>query len=294
MIRIALVVLALAAQDRKSPLVGPLELLWPNGAPGALGAEERDKPSISVYRAADEKADGAAVVVIPGGGYGTRAEGHEGHDIATWLNERGIHAFVLRYRHAPHYRHPSPLLDAQRAVRRVRSRAEEWKVDPKRIGVWGFSAGGHLASTAVTHFDDGKADAEDPVERVSCRPDFGILVYPVIMLDKPYTHQGSKRNLLGDRVNDAALVEDLSTANRVTERTPPCFLVHSTTDTVVPPEHSIEFYLALRKAKVPAELHVYEQAPHGFGLGNDRNPELKSWPDRLAGWLSVRGLVPKK
>jgi len=183
------------------------------------------------------------------------------------------------------------MLDVQRAVRMVRARASEWKVDPKRIGVWGFSAGGHLASTAVTHFDDGKADAEDPVERASCRPDFGVLVYPVIMLDKPYTHQGSKRNLLGDRVNDAALVEDLSTAYRVTEKTPPCFLVHSTTDAVVPPEHSIEFYLALRKAKVPAELHIWEQAPHGFGLGNDKNPPLKAWPDRLVDWLKVRGVL---
>jgi acetyl esterase/lipase len=269
-------------QEKKSPLVGPIEYLWPQGAPGALGAEERDKPSLSLYLAKGDAAAGA-VVVCPGGGYGTRAEGHEGHDVATWLNARGLHAFVLRYRHAPHYRHPHPMLDVQRAVRTVRARAAEWRVDPGKVGVWGFSAGGHLASTAVTHFDEGAPNAADPVERANCRPDFGVLVYPVIALDKPYTHQGSKRNLLGDRVNDPALVEDLSTEKRVTEKTPPCFLFHTTADTGVPPENSIDFYLALRKAKVPAELHIYERGPHGVGLGNDRHPELKSWPGRLAG-----------
>jgi len=286
-------ILAGAAQEKKSPLVGPIELLWPKGAPGALGEEERDKPSLSIYLAPAEKANGAAVVVCPGGGYGTLAKDHEGHQVAVWLNGLGVHAFVLTYRIAPRYRHPAPMLDVQRAIRTVRARAGEWKVDPARIGVWGFSAGGHLASTAVTHFDGGKPDAEDPIERASSRPDFGVLVYPVIVLDKPYTHQGSKRNLLGDRVNDPQLVEDLSTEKRVTEKTPPCFLFHTTADTGVPPENSIDFYLALRKAKVPGELHIYERGPHGVGLGNDKHPELKSWPDRLAAWLEVRGVLKK-
>jgi acetyl esterase/lipase len=184
------------------------------------------------------------------------------------------------------------MLDVQRAIRTVRSRAAEWKIDPARIGVMGFSAGGHLASTAVTHFDDGKADAEDPIDKAGCRPDFGILVYPVIVLDKPYTHQGSKKNLLGDKMNDADLVEDLSTEKRVTAKTPPCFLMHTSGDTGVPPENSIDFYLALRKAKVPAELHIYEKGQHGFGLA-PKDPVLSTWPDRLAAWLGVRGFLKK-
>ncbi|HXX92426.1 MAG TPA: alpha/beta hydrolase [Planctomycetota bacterium] len=290
---LALSGLSLAApQDRKSPLVGPIEYLWPKGAPLATGDAEKDKPNLSLYLAPAEKANGSAVVVCPGGGYGGLAKGHEGHDIATWLNARGVSAFVLTYRVSP-YRHPCPMLDVQRAVRTVRARATEWKVDPKKIGVWGFSAGGHLVSTAVTHFDDGKADAEDPIDRASSRPDFGILCYPVIALDKPYTHQGSKKNLLGDKVNDPELVEDLSCEKRVTEKTPPCFLVHTTNDTGVPPENSIDFYLALRKAKVPCELHIYERGPHGLGLGNDKIPEFKTWPDRLADWLGVHGFLPK-
>lgn len=289
---IATLLLAALVQDKPSPLKGPIEPLWPKGAPGAVGEEDRDKPSLSLYPAPAEKANGAAVVVCPGGGYGALAKGHEGHDVAVWLNERGVSAFVLSYRLAPRYHHPAPLLDVQRAVRFVRSRAADWKVDVKRIGVWGFSAGGHLVSTAVTHFDDGKADAEDPIEKASCRPDFGILIYPVIALDKPYTHQGSKKNLLGDKIGDAALVEDLSCEKRVTEKTPPCFLMHTSGDTGVPSENSIDFYLALRKAKVPAELHIYEKGQHGFGLA-PRDPVLSTWPERLHQWLQVRGLIPK-
>lgn len=282
------------AQDKKSPLVGPIVYLWPKGAPLAQGEEERDKPSLSIYLAPEDKANGAGVVVCPGGGYGALAKDHEGHQVGVFFNSLGVSAFILSYRLAPRYHHPCPMLDVQRAIRTVRARAAEWKVDPSRIGVMGFSAGGHLTSTAVTHFDDGKADAEDPVEKVSCRPDFGILVYPVIALDKPYTHQGSKKNLLGDKVNDPALVEDLSCEKRVTEKTPPCFLFHTTADSGVPPENSIDFYLALRKAKVPAEIHIYERGPHGVGLGNDKFPELKSWPERLADWLKIRGVLTKK
>lgn len=282
-----------AVQDKKpNPLVGPMELLWPKGAPMAAGDAERDKPTLSLYPAPEDQATGASVVVCPGGGYGGLAKGHEGHDIAVWYNALGVSAFVLTYRHSP-YRHPVPMLDVQRAIRTVRARAAEWKVDPARIGVMGFSAGGHLASTALTHFDDGKPDAEDPIDRVSCRPDWGVLCYPVIALDQPYTHQGSKKNLLGDKVNDAALVEDLSTSRRVTEKTPPTFLFHTTTDQPVPPENSIDFYLALRKAKVPAELHIYEKGPHGVGLA-PKDPVLSSWPPRLAQWLEVRGILGKK
>jgi acetyl esterase/lipase len=283
---------SLAAQDKKSPLVGPIVYLWEKGAPLAQGDEEKDKPNLSVYLAPEDKATGAACVVCPGGGYGGLAKDHEGHQVATFLNGLGVSAFVLSYRLAPKYHHPCMMLDVQRAVRTVRARAAEWKVDPNRIGVMGFSAGGHLTSIAVTHFDDGKADAEDPVDRVSCRPDFGVLIYPVIVLDKPYTHQGSRKNLLGDKLNDPELNEDLSCEKRVTAKTPPCFLLHTNGDTGVPPENSIDFYLALRKAKVPAELHIIEKGQHGFGMSS-KDPVLMTWPDRLAAWLASRGLLKK-
>ncbi len=282
-----------AVQEKKlSPLVGPIEFLWPKGAPGANGQEERDKPNLSLYLAPTDKANGASVVVCPGGGYGGLAKSHEGHDVGVWLNSLGVSAFILTYRHSP-YRQPVPMLDVQRAIRTVRSRAAEWKVDPARIGVLGFSAGGHLASTAATHFDDGKADAEDPVDRAGCRPDFAVLVYPVIAFGESFTHKGSQKNLLGDKNEDPELVKFYSSEKQVTEKTPPCFLFHTTADTGVPPENSIVFYQALRKAKVPAELHIYERGPHGVGLGNDKFPELKSWPERCAAWMGVRGLLKR-
>jgi acetyl esterase/lipase len=268
------------------------EPLWPGKAPDALGDKPQDKPSLTIYLPPADKATGTAVVVCPGGGYGTLALDHEGKQIAEWLTQRGLTAFVLRYRVAP-YKHPVPLHDAQRALRIVRSRAKEWSIDPHRIGIWGFSAGGHLASTAATHFDDGKADADDPIERASCRPDFAILCYPVItMTDSPTTHMGSRRNLLGDKP-DEKLAESLSNQTQVTAQTPPTFLFHTGEDTGVPVENSVLFYLALRKAKVPAELHVYEKGPHGVGLAQ-KMPALSSWPDRLADWLGAHGLLKKE
>jgi acetyl esterase/lipase len=266
-----------------------VELLWPQGAPGAVGTEERDKPSPTIYLPPADKATGTAVVVCPGGGYGALAVGHEGKEPAEWLNRHGIAAFVLRYRLGPRYRHPAPLQDAQRAVRIVRGRAGEWRVDPKRIGIWGFSAGGHLASTAATHFDDGKPDADDPIERVSCRPDFAILCYPVITLQPPYAHLGSRRNLLGDKP-DEKLLESLCNEKQVTARTPPTFLFHTSADRAVPAENSMRFYEALRKAKVPAELHIYEQGEHGVGLAVGKGA-ASAWPDQLAAWLKAHGLL---
>ncbi|MGH7226200.1 MAG: alpha/beta hydrolase, partial [Gemmataceae bacterium] len=194
---LATLALSLCAAD-DTPKV---ELLWSKGAPGAVGTEERDKPSLTIYLPPGDKASGAAVIVCPGGGYGGLALGHEGKEPAEWLNRHGIAAFVLRYRLGPRYRHPAPMQDAQRAMRLVRSRTKEWNLDPKRIGIWGFSAGGHLASTIATHFDDGKSDADDPIDRASCRPDFVILCYPVITLKPPFTHGGSRRNLLGDKAD---------------------------------------------------------------------------------------------
>jgi acetyl esterase/lipase len=266
------------------------ELLWPNGAPGAMGTKPTDQPSITVYLPPTDKATGTGVVVCPGGGYGGLAVNHEGKDVAEWFNQRGVAAFVLRYRVAP-YKHPAPMLDAQRAVRTVRARAKEFGVDPKRVGIMGFSAGGHLASTVATHFDYGKSDADDPIDRVSCRPDFAVLCYPVITLKPPYAHMGSRNNLLGKEA-DEKLVQSLCNDEQVTDRTPPTFLFHTDADTGVKPENSILFYMALKKAKVPAEMHIYEKGPHGVGLA-PKDPILSTWADRLDGWLQGRGLLKK-
>jgi acetyl esterase/lipase len=260
--------------------------LWPGGAPGAQGNDEKDKPSITVYMPPASKANGCAVVVCPGGGYGALAVGHEGKEIGEWYNSFGVTAFVLRYRIAP-YRHPAPMLDVQRAIRTVRARAKEWRIDAERIGVMGFSAGGHLASTAATHFDKGNSRADDPINRVSCRPDFAVLVYPVISLTTVYTHKGSRRNLLG-KDPDTKLVKSLSNELAVTKETPPTFLMHTSGDTAVPAENSILFYLALRRAGVAAEIHIYEKGRHGVGLAKN-DPVLSSWPGRLQDWLGVQG-----
>jgi len=266
------------------------ELLWPKGAPGAKGDTEKDKPTLIIYM--PEKANGAGIVICPGGGYGGLAMGHEGADMAKWFNSLGVTAFILNYRHrGKGYGHPAPIDDAQRAMRTVRSRAEEWKIDPARIGILGFSAGGHLASTAGTHFDKGKSDADDPIDRASCRPDFLILGYPVISLTTAYTHQGSKSNLLGP---DAAakLVESLSNENQVTADTPPTFLMHTDADSGVPPENSVLFYMALRRAKVPAEMHIFEKGPHGVGLAPNI-PGVSAWPSLCAEWMRGRGIFGK-
>jgi acetyl esterase/lipase len=287
----ALLTLSLIVCTAGADAQPPVEQLWPKGAPGAMGEADADKPTLTVYLPPEDRATGTAVVVCPGGGYGGLALDHEGKQPAEWLNHLGVAAFILKYRVAP-YRHPAPLQDAQRALRTVRARAREWHIDPQRIGIWGFSAGGHLASTAGTHFDDGKPNADDPVERVGCRPDFLILCYPVITMMGPPTHGGSRHNLLGDHP-DEALVENLSNDRQVTARTPPTFLFHTDADKGVLPENSVLFYLALRKAGVPAELHIYANGPHGVGLA-PKDPVLSSWPDRLRDWLDGRGLMKKQ
>ncbi len=271
------------------PSEPPWVLLWEKGAPGALGDGEIDKPALRVYLPERAKAAGTGIVVCPGGGYGALALGHEGHQIAEWLNSNGIAAFVLRYRLGPRYHHPAPLQDAQRALRYVRKNAAEFGVAPDRIGIWGFSAGGHLASTAGTHFDAGDKDAPDPIDRLSCRPDFMILAYPVISLSTEYAHSGSRRNLLGNSP-DPKLVESLSNEKMVTPQTPPTFLFHTNQDRGVPAENSVYFYLALRRAGVPAEMHIYERGDHGVGLAA-KDPVLSTWPARLADWLKIRGLL---
>lgn len=252
------------------------ELLWPEGAPGAVGNEDADKPALTFYPAAQP--NGAAVLVCPGGGYVNLAMDHEGKQIAEWFNSFGVTAFVLKYRLAPRYRHPAMIEDARRAMRIIRSRAKEFGIDPARVGVMGFSAGGHLASTLSTHFQEGE------------RPDFAILCYPVISFTTRYTHSGSMRALLGDPP-DPALVWELSNELRVTSQTPPTFLFHTNADTGVPPENSILYYLALRRAGVPAEMHIYQEGRHGVGLA-PKDPVLSTWPGRLKDWLMVRGIIP--
>jgi acetyl esterase/lipase len=227
--------------------------------------------------------------VCPGGGYGALAMDHEGAQIAKWLNSLGISAFILKYRLGPKYHHPAMIDDAQRAIRTVRSHAETLHIHPDRIGIWGFSAGGHLASTAATHFDSGNPSAPDPISRASSRPDFAILAYPVISLNSEYVHVGSRNNLLGKNP-DPKLVDDLSNDERVTPQTPPTFLFHTNADTGVLPENSIRFYLALRKAGVPAELHIFQNGPHGVGLA-PTDATLSAWSGLLANWLRERGLL---
>ncbi len=264
-------------------------LLWPEGAPGAVGAEDADRPSLTLYSLPKGQAARSAVVVCPGGGYAVLAVDHEGRQIAEWLNALGVDAYILKYRLAPRYHHPAMINDAQRALRYVRAHAQEWGIAPDRIGIWGFSAGGHLASTAATHFDAGNPSAADAVDRVSSRPDFAILAYPVITCSESFMHQGSCKNLLGGNP-DPKLADYLSNEKQVTARTPPTFLFHTNDDEAVPAENSVAFYMALRKAGVPAELHIYQHGRHGVGLAQ-KDPILSSWPQRLADWLRLRGYL---
>ncbi|MCA8998170.1 MAG: alpha/beta hydrolase [Planctomycetaceae bacterium] len=263
-------------------------LLWPDGAPGAMGNEGKDKPDLRFYPAPQNKATGACVVVLPGGGYGALAFDHEGHQVAVWLNSIGVSAAVVKYRISP-YRHPAPLQDAQRAIRHVRANADDLKIDPNRVGIMGFSAGGHLCSTVSTHFDNGDKDSDDPVARQSSRPDFSILCYPVISLMSDFTHKGSRRNLLGDDP-DPELVKSLSNETQVTDQTPPTFIFHTAADKGVPVENALVYYMALQKHGVPSEMHIYQNGPHGVGLAPG-DPVLKTWTDRLADWLKGNGFL---
>lgn len=272
--------------------------LWSGKAPLAVGDTATDKPELTVYKAA--KPNGTAVVVCPGGGYGFLANDHEGKQVAEFLNGIGVTAFVLKYRIATKDRPgplgDAPLLDAQRALRTVRAKAKDYDIDPKRIGIWGFSAGGHLASTATTHFDAGKKDGDD-IDKTSCRPDFAILAYPVISMEAGVTHGGSRRNLIGDKPDDK-LIGFFSNEKHVTNETPPVFIFHTTADTAVLAENPVRFYLACKKAKVPVEMHIYEKGKHGVGLGRDPKwtggeKSVATWPDRLTEWMKSRELLGK-
>jgi len=265
--------------------------LWENGAPGALGTTSNDVPTLTVFLADTNAGTTAAMVVCPGGGYAHLAR-HEGADYARWLNEAGISAFVLKYRlGSSGYRHPVMLQDAARAVRTVRARAEEWGLDPQRVGIMGSSAGGHLASSLVTHFDAGRPGAEDPAERQSSRPDVGILCYPVITMGR-FTHKGSRDNLLGPNP-PPVLVELMSNELQVTSNTPPCFIWHTWDDKTVAVENSLQFAAALRKAGVLFDLHIYEHGRHGLGLGtHDWEPSMRHpWTRDCLHWLKVEGFA---
>jgi len=260
-------------------------LLWPEGAPLAAGTTDEDMPAITPYLV--EGQGNAAIVVAPGGGYANRAN-HEGDPIAEWLNSLGISAFVLRYRVQP-YKHPAPLFDAQRAIRTVRHRAEEFGIDANRVGMLGFSAGGHLTSTAGTHYDAGQPEAIDPIERQSCRPDALVLCYPVITLKDPHTHSGSRKFLIGEDA-EAELLQSLCNDEQVTADTPRTFLWHTADDGAVPVENSLQFAAALSKHKVPFELHVYESGRHGLGLAAD-HPYAQGWTSACADWLRNIGFA---
>jgi acetyl esterase/lipase len=273
---------------------GKTMLLWPAGAPGALGDEDVDKPTLTVFLPVAANATKTGVVVAPGGGYTHLAVEKEGFAFARWLNERGVAAFVLQYRLGPKYHYPVELEDAQRAIRMVRAHAAEYGVSTDQIGMWGSSAGGHLAATAGTKFDSGKADASGldanyVVDRQGSRPDFLILSYPVITFHEPDLHRGSLKYLLGDSP-DPALVDSLSAETQVTRETPPTFLFATTDDKTVPVVNSVMFYSALVKAGVPAEMHLFQHGSHGAGLAVG-NPQLSDWPDLLAKWMRERGYM---
>lgn len=254
--------------------------LWNGQAALGDGTTETADASITVHRPAE--ANGAAIIICPGGGYGGLVTGPEGHGIATWLNGHGITGVVLEYR-LPKGRHRVPLLDAQRAIRTVRSHAKEWSLDPSKVGIMGFSAGGHLASTAATHFDAGAPDAKDPLDRLSSRPDFAILVYPVVTMGE-VTHGGSKKNLLGDSPSPE-LVALYSNERQVTERTPPMFLAHALDDKPVPPENSRQLHAALREHQVPSE---YLELPSGgHGLNGYKGPMWDAWQQKSLAWLAA-------
>jgi acetyl esterase/lipase len=280
--------------------------VWPDGAPGAI--ENKDykeelvkkpddiervskvsEPTISVYLPSKDIASGAAVVICPGGGYSILATEHEGRDIAVWLNKLGIAGVVLKYRLPSDLimknKNISPLQDAQEAFRIVRQNAKKWGIDKNKIGVIGFSAGGHLASTISTHFGEKVYDSDT----TSCRPDFSILIYPVISMQAEITHMGSRENLLGENPSQE-MIDHFSNEQQVDKNTPPAFIVHSADDKTVPVQNSIDYFLALEEFSIPAELHIYEKGGHGYGLGRSKGTE-STWPEACENWLKAGGLL---
>ena len=274
--------------------------VWPNGAPddnGMTKPEEKydgvrvrnvSEAEMYVYLPKKMNNTGAAVVICPGGGYWIEAMDHEGYDMAKWLAEKGVAGIVLKYR-LPYGHDKIPSEDARRAMRIVRNNAEDWGINPGKIGIAGSSAGGHLASTVATRFDTGIKDSKDPLEWVSCRPDFALLLYPVITFSEEFGHMGSRKNLIGEG-NDWEMVEKYSNELHVTPETPPTFLVLADDDKAVPPRNSVEFYLALKKNEVPAEMHIFQQGGHGFGM-KKKNLPVDQWPNLFYDWLKARKII---
>ncbi|HSI65535.1 MAG TPA: alpha/beta hydrolase, partial [Candidatus Saccharimonadia bacterium] len=269
-------------------------VLWPDGAPGSKGTRPEDTPRVDVYLPTAPSC-GAGVVVLPGGGYGGLAADHEGKQIAQYFNRLGVTAFVCFYRLGSQgYHHPIEMNDAKRAVRWARANAEKYKIDKDRLGLIGFSAGGHLASTVGTLFDNGDPNAKDPIDKLSSRPDFLVLCYPVISMTDDFMHRGSRNNLLGDQKDNEELARELTNYRNVSPHTPPTFIFQTDEDTAVPAENAVQFYLALRKNKVPAEMHIYQRGPHGVGL-HLGDPVLATWSQHLTDWLRNNGwLKPAK
>ncbi len=290
---IMLMISTLTAQDK-------VLKVWPDGAPndnGMTAPEEKydgvrvrnvSEAEMYVYLPEKEKNTGAAVVICPGGGYRIEAMDHEGFDIAKFLIEKGVAGIVLKYR-LPYGHHEIPSCDARRTLRIVRQNAREWGIDPNKIGIAGSSAGGHLASTAGTVFDYGNKESSSPIEQQSCRPDFMLLLYPVISFDEDFGHMGSRDNLMG-KSHDKALIRKYSNELNVSAETPPAFLVLADDDKAVPPRNSIEFYSALKRFNVPAELHIFQQGGHGFGIRKNGLP-ADNWPEMFYDWLKARKIV---
>lgn len=273
------------------PQALPEQPLWAEGAPGAQGTTDADVPVIFPYLPEGATDATPAVIVCPGGGYAGLAMDYEGHEVAQWLAKNGIAGFVLRYRHAPGYHHPTPLMDAQRALRTVRHRAKEWNIATDKVGILGFSAGGHLtASTAALHEED-IPKGSDAIDQESARPDFACPVYAVISMEEPYGHMGSRKNLLGENP-DPALVKLVCLEQQVDAETPPCFIVHTQQDQAVPVENALLFFEALQKVKVPAELHIFTRGKHGLGMGRG-DKAFEAWPGLLLEWLRVQGVLPE-
>lgn len=274
--------------------------VWPNGAPDHNGMDKPEEKydgvrvrnvseaEMYVYLPEEEKNTGAALVICPGGGYRIEAMDHEGYEIAKWLKNKGIAGIVLKYR-LPYGHHKIPSGDARRAIRTVRKNAKKWRINPNKVGIAGSSAGGHLAATVGTRFDNGDLNNEDPIKQLSSRPDFMLLLYPVITFREEFGHMGSRKNLIGEG-NDWKLVKKYSNELHVTKNTPPTFFILADNDKAVVPRNSIEFYLALKENNVPAEMHIFQDGGHGFGLRKNNIP-ADQWPDLFYTWLKALKII---